>query len=464
MRAPRVVVVGAGVSGLACASTLQAEAERRRMPLALTVVDANEEPGGHARTVAVDGFLIERGPNGFLARDRETPALIEMAGLTSRLVEASPAARKRFIVRDRRLCAVPDSPAAFVRSPALSWKGKLRLLAEPWAAGPPTFEETVHQFAARRIGAEAAEMLVDAAVAGISAGDSRALSVSAQFPMMTDMEREHGGLVRAMIARRSRRQGPSRLLSFDGGMGLLTGTLARRLGPSLRLSCAVRAVTRGADGWIVQLAEGATLAADHVVLATPARVSALLTGDLDTSLAAALQDIPYSSLAVVALAYRSGALPRPLDGYGYLVTRPEGLATLGVLWESSIFPGRAPDGASLLRVFLGGARRPEVARLDEAALVTVARDELAAVLGSMPDPAHTLVVRWPEAIAQYTLGHAGRVLRAAERLRALTGLHCCGASYHGVSFTQAIASGRAIARQVESDLWAGSQSPASIAV
>jgi oxygen-dependent protoporphyrinogen oxidase len=105
-----------------------------------------------------------------------------------------------------------------------------------------------------------------------------------------------------------------------------------------------------------------------------------------------------------------------------------------------------------------------VARLDEAALVTVARDELAAVLGSMPDPAHTLVVRWPEAIAQYTLGHAGRVLRAAERLRALTGLHCCGASYHGVSFTQAIASGRAIARQVESDLWAGSQSPASIAV
>ncbi|MEZ5291724.1 MAG: protoporphyrinogen oxidase [Vicinamibacterales bacterium] len=464
MRAPRVVVVGAGVSGLACAATLQAEAERRRMPLALTVVDASDAPGGHARTVARDGFLIERGPNGFLARDRETPALVELAGLTSRLVEANPASRKRFIVRDRRLCAVPDSPGAFVTSPALSWKGKLRLLAEPWASGPPASEETVYQFATRRIGAEAAEMLVDAAVSGISAGDSRALSVSAQFPMMTDMEREHGGLVRAMIARRSRRQGPSRLLSFDGGMGLLTGTLARRLGTSLRLLCPVRAVTRSADEWVLQLPEGATIVADHVVLATPARVSALLTGDLDTALAATLQDIPYSSLAVVALAYPTDALPRPLDGYGYLVTRPEGLATLGVLWESSIFPGRAPEGAALLRVFLGGARRPEVARLDEPTLVTMARDELAAVLGPLPEPTQSLTVRWPEAIAQYTLGHAGRVLRAAERLRAMPGLHVCGASYHGVSFSQAIASGRAVARLVETGLWAGHQSLASLAV
>jgi oxygen-dependent protoporphyrinogen oxidase len=453
MTPPRVIVIGAGVTGLSCACELQRLASERQAPLSMTVLEAGSTPGGHARTVWSDGFLIEAGPNGFLSREPEVLALVEELGLRDRLIEADPAARRRFILRGNRLCPVPDAPLAFLRSPALSWRGKLRLLAEPWAPGPPAREETVHEFATRRIGREAADMLVDTAVSGISAGDSRVLSVSAQFPLMTDMEREHGGLFKAMIARRRQGVTAARLQSFDGGMGVLTQAMAARLGPRLRTGRPVRRLDRDGSGWRVVLDDGEAFAADHVVLATAARVTARFVDGLDAQLAAALQTIPYSGLAVVALGYRLADVPRPLDGYGYLVTRGEGLATLGVVWESSIFPGRAPAGAGLLRVFLGGARRPEIVDRDDRALERLARDDLQRVLGITAPPLQASVHRWPRAIAQYTLGHADRRARIADALAPHAGLHVCGTSYDGVSFNHAVKGGRTMARGLGHALW-----------
>ena len=453
MTPPRVVVVGGGMTGLSLACALQDEAHRRQAPLSLTVLEAGPQAGGHARTVQADGFVIEAGPNGFLSREPETLALVDTLGLRDRLVEANAASRRRYIVRDGRLCLVPDSPTAFLTSSALSWRGKLRLLGEPWASGPPPREETVHEFATRRIGREAADMLVDAAVAGISAGDSHRLSVSAQFPMMTDMEREHGGLFRAMFARRKRGQGPSRLMGFDRGMSVLSGAAAARLGAALQVHEAVSRVERAGEAWRARLHDGDAIDADHVVLAGPARAAAPLVSGLDPTLAAALRDVPYSGLAVVALGYRADDIPRPLDGYGYLVTRPEGLVTLGVLWESSIFPNRAPEGMALLRVFLGGARRPEIANKDEETLSDVARQELRQVLGVVRAPAHVSVFRWPEAIAQYTLGHDQRLARIRQCLLQHPGLLVCGTSYDGVSFNHAVKSGRTMAHGLAARLW-----------
>jgi oxygen-dependent protoporphyrinogen oxidase len=172
------------------------------IPLDLTLLDAGA-PGGHARTIAEDGFIVEGGPNGFLDREPETLELVKALGLDSEIVPARPESSRRFIVRSGRLCRVPESPPTLLTSDALSLRGKLRLLLEPFAPGPPAdVDETIYEFARRRIGAEAAEMLVDAAVAGISAGDSRALSVWSQFRIATEMERDHGSLIRAMIARR----------------------------------------------------------------------------------------------------------------------------------------------------------------------------------------------------------------------------------------------------------------------
>jgi oxygen-dependent protoporphyrinogen oxidase len=177
-----------------------------------------------------------------------------------------------------------------------------------------------------------------------------------------------------------------------------------------------------------------------------------MLGRLDPDMVDALSGIPSSGVTLAALAYRLEDVPQPLDGYGYLVTRPEGLATLGVVWESSLFPGRAPVGMALLRVFLGGARRPDVLELDEGAAVGLARDELRPIMGIRAEPARTWAFRWPSAIAQYTVGHLDRVARIRACAARHSGLHLCGASYDGVSFNHAIASGRRLARDLAARL------------
>lgn len=454
MNAPRIAVIGGGITGLSLAFTLQDEARRRGAALSLTVLDAAPRPGGHAQTAREDGFLVEAGPNGFLNREPHTLALVEALGLTSRLVEARPESKRRFILRGGRLCQVPDGPVTLLTSPALSLRGKLRLLYEPFAPGAPAgVEETVHEFATRRLGDEAADMLVDAAVSGISAGDSRQLSVSAQFPIMTEMERDHGSLIRAMLARRGRSAGPSRLVSFDHGMGLLTAALAGRLGESLRSSAPVRSLERVGAAWRLAVGGGQTVDADHVVLAVSARAAAPLVQSLDGALGTELQGFSYAGIAVVALGYAVSDVTRALDGYGYLVTRQEPLATLGVVWESSLFPGRAPTGACLLRVMLGGSRHPGIVEESDAHKANVARQELAHVMGISAPPRHLSVFTWPGAITQYTVGHTGRCASVRERLRRHPGLSICGTSYDGVSFNHAVKSGRLAARQLAEQVW-----------
>jgi len=452
MSGTRVVVIGGGITGLSLAFTLEEEARARGADVDVTLFDAGA-PGGHARTIREDGFLVEGGPNGFLDREAATRQLVKALGLESELVEARPEAKRRFIVRNGRLCAVPDSPRSLLTTGALTWRGKIRLLAEPFAAGPPAgVDETVYEFSRRRIGREAAEMLVDAAVAGISAGDSHALSVRSQFPMMVDMERDHGSLIRAMIARRRQGKKPAPLVSFRGGMATLTGALTDTLGARVRSNTAVRSIAPRGDSWIVNTRQGDAVTADRIVLAVSARVAAELVRGFDADLRESLLRIPYSGINLVALAYRKQDVPRPLDAYGYLVTRPEGLATLGVVWESSLFPGRAPDDMALLRVFLGGAREPDVAGLREADALAIARDELRHVMGIAAEPVRVWDFRWPSAIAQYTVGHDERVAAIRAAVAKHPGLDVCGTSYDGVSFNNAIAASRRTAKTLANDL------------
>ncbi len=443
----RVVVIGAGVSGLSLAVHLLEGARSAGIDLSLTVLEAGRRAGGHACTTQAGGFLVEAGPNGFLDRERdpEPMELIRMLGLESRVIEASPASRRRFVLRGGKLRRVPDGPLSLLTTGVLSPLGKLRLVMEPWARKAPEGEESVFEFASRRIGREAAVVLVDAAVSGISAGDSRVLSVASAFPIMKEMERDHGSLIRAMMARRGTK--PARLVSFDGGMEVLIRALSERCGASLRTSAAVREIMRDADGWRVGLASGSSVAADHVALAVPARAASDIVRGLDPRLAGTLSTFPFSGLGVVALAYKTDQTG-PLKGYGYLVPAFERLQTLGVLWESSVFAGRAPDGHALLRVMIGGARWPEIAELPPEELEKRARAELSRVMGITATPLKSWVWRWPHAIAQYDFGHAGRLRAARTSVDAHRGLELCGTSYDGISFGMAIASGAATAKRM----------------
>ena len=436
-----VVVIGAGITGLTVAYWLQHHARARGQALQVTVLESGRSVGGHVQTVRDDGFVVEAGPNGFLDREPSMTALVQALGLEPRLIEARPEAARRFIVRGGRLCLVPQSPASLLRTPALSLRGRLRMLYEPFAKGPTAgVEETVFEFARRRIGEEAADVFVDTAVAGISGGDSRRLSAGAQFPMMLEMEREHGSLMKAMIARRRRGVRSPTLRTFDGGMGVITGRLAETLGNSVRTGVEVTGITRDGGDWQISTGAGPSFTASHVVLATSALRASLMTRDVDPELSSALGTIPVSPVTVVGLAYRSSDIPRDLDGYGYLVTRGEGLLTLGVLWESSLFAGRAPEGMVLLRVMMGGARSPQVSTLDGQAATRVALAELQTVFGVTAAPTRVWTFPAAGAISQYTIGHLDRVA-AIRRLAARhTGLDLCGTSYDGVSFTSAVAS------------------------
>ncbi len=441
----RVAVVGGGICGLALAHRLLDRAD-------VAVFEAGPRAGGHATTVRKDGYLVEAGPNGFLDRNAGPRELAAELDLAAELIEARPEARRRYVVRGGRLHRVPDSPSILLTSGLLSPQGKLRLLLEPWARRRPADrEETVHEFAQRRIGAEAADALVDAAVAGISAGDSHTLSLPAAFPQMDAMEREHGGLIRALAARRHGGIGAPRLLAFRGGMAQMVDALAARLGGRLHTGARVECVTAGAAAearWRLAFADGSTHDADHVVFATPAHAAATILAGLDPALGGSLAATPYSGVAVVALAYREADLPRPLDGYGYLVTRGEGLATLGVVWESTLFAGRAPAGHALLRVILGGARDPSIATRPEPEVIALARSELARVLGLTAKPERTWAFGWPGAIAQYVRGHRERVALTRAAIGRHAGLSLCGTAYDGVSFGAAIDAGRAHADTV----------------
>ena len=453
MTPARVVVAGGGITGLAAAFTLREEAAGRGLALEVTVLDAGDAPGGHARTLVDEGFVIERGPNGFLDRGAETMALIEELQLGDRVVEAKAESRRRFVLNGGALRQVPESPPALLASDAISWRGKWRLLCEPWAAAAPHGEdETIFAFAERRLGREAAETFVDTAVAGISAGDSRLLSVRSQFPVLKDWEGQHGSLLKAVIMRQKRGAARPRLLSFDQGLGTLTSRLASQLSGMVREQSWIERIEKVGARWRVHVVDGSTSQADHIVFALPSHAAAVVVSTFDRELSAAMAAIPYADLAVVALAYKVESIGRPLNGYGYLVTRQEDMSTLGVLWESSIFPNRAPDGYVLLRAMLGGARRPEVSALDDQALGERAAKEVSKVLAARGDPQRRWISRWPSAIAQYTVGHDARIATIRRLTAAHRGLHVCGTAYDGVSFNDAIASGRRTARAIVQEL------------
>jgi oxygen-dependent protoporphyrinogen oxidase len=438
----RIVVIGGGISGLVAAHRLSTGAAQHDV----TLVEAEPRCGGHVHTVREDGFLVEAGPNAFLARasEPEPMALVRELGLESALIPANANARRRYVWLRGRLREAPSSPLALFSTDTLSPAGKLRVAVEPFVPKGWRADESVHAFATRRLGREAADALVDAAVSGISAGDSRELDAAAAFPALVDMERKHGSLFRALLASRSR---PPRHVSFANGLGSLTEALAQRLEDNTIVNARVLRVTRSGAAWQVLLDSGERLDADAVLFATSAPRAAESLSAFDAELAFVLSSFPQEGLAVVAMAFREADVPRPLDGYGYLTPRSERLDTLGVVWESSLFPGRAPAGHVLMRMMLGGARHPDVATLDEGALLERARRDIATTLGIRALPARLWSWRWPRAITQYTAGHLERVARARACLARHPGLELCGTSYDGVSFTAAIISAeRAAAR------------------
>ncbi len=462
--ASRIVIVGAGVSGLSVAYRL----EQLDSAADVTLLEEADRPGGTAWTVRAEGFQLEAGPNGFLDTKPTTQALCRDAGLGHRLVAAADAAaRNRYLWLGGKLQALPTGPGSLLTSGLLGWRGKVALLLERFRRRPAEArDESIDAFVRRRAGAEAAEVLADALVTGIYAGDPTLLSLPACFPRLAQLEREYGSVIKGLArAARERRaaarargepyQRGGRLWSLRGGLRELAEAAAARLRTPPRLGVRVRAVRKREGGWQVQGEGQDRWDAAAVVLTCPAYRQAEMLADLDPALAQRIAEIPYNRVAVVGLGYRRADVPGPLDGFGFIAPQRTRRDLLGVQWCSSIYPERAPEGMVLLRAMCGGWHRGEMVDWDDDRLVRAVHAGLRQAMGVSGEPAFRRVIRWPRAIPQYHVGHLDRLAWIEDRLRGLPGLFLAGNAYRGVALNDCTEQGEAVARAVQAHLRAG---------
>ncbi len=453
---PRVIIIGGGLSGLAAAYRIR----QSRPGVEVLLLEGRSRLGGNVHTERRDGFTAEHGPNGFLDSKPSTVRLCRDLGLGDRLVVASEGSRKnRYVYLRDTLHALPASPLGLLRTPVLSWAGKLAMLAEPLRRrrGNLPADESVAEFARRRFGQEAADVFVDALVTGIHAGDPEKLSVRAAFPRLPLFEKEAGGVLKGFFraAKQRRRDaeargetpGPTRMWSFAGGLQELIDALAESLGGAVRRGVTVTAIEKAANGWRVR-GDAETWDADVVVETAPAYAQAEHLADLDPSLAAELAAIRYNRVTVVLLGYREADAPRNPDGFGYIAPQNTRRDVLGVQWCSSIFPGRAPAGLVLWRALCGGVNRADVADLPDDELLRVVHREMGVVMAVTAPPVFSQIVRWPRAIPQYEVGHPARVERIEMRVSAHPGLILGGNLLHGVALNDCTEQAEKIAERV----------------
>lgn len=390
------------------------------------------------------GGLVETGPNSTQLSNPQLQRIIDELDLGGEMMTADARAKSRFIVKGGRLVATPSGPGDFLSSPLFSTAAKLRLLREPFIApAPPDADESIAQFVERRLGREFLDYAINPFVSGVYAGLPERLSVRSAFPKLHALEQQYGSLIRGALARRRQTKKArkdsigaprvSSLISFREGMATLPRRVAERWSDRVRTNSPVSAIERVADGAWRVTAAGEIYDAERIVIATPADVTARLVESFDGELAAALGRIEYPPVATMLSLYRRDDVGHPLDGFGCLVPEVERRRVLGVIFSSTLFANRAPEGMVAVTTFIGGARQPEIARLPDDELAAVVLAEHEALLGVRAAPVSFEINRWERAIPQYNVGYGAILETMAAAERRAPGLHLLGNTRGGVS-------------------------------
>ncbi len=439
----RIAIIGGGISGLSLAYYLT-----EQDPSAdVLVFESEKRVGGKIWTEKTEGFLCEGGVNGFLDNKPKTLELALKIKLTP--LRSNDASRKRFIYSDGRLHRLPESPPAFLSSHLLSIPGRLRVIAETFIPGGAKDEESLADFAKRRLGREAYEKLIDPMASGIYAGNPETLSLRSCFAKVYDLEVKYGGLIRGMLRLQRERKkegsqekvgaGPGgTLTSFHEGMGELSDTLKTFLGERMRTGYKAVSLEKKGKEYSILFSDGSALVTDAVAIAAPAYSASEILRGIDARLASLIAGIPYPSLSVVCFGYKKSRIESSLDGFGYLIPSREKRRILGTLWDSSIFPNRAPEGYVLLRSMVGGARASALAMEEDTKIIDSVRSEIAEIMGIRTAPDFIRIFRHEMAIPQYVIGHSARLKDIDSALSKHKNLYLAGNAYKGIGVNDCI--------------------------
>lgn len=449
----RNIIIGAGISGLALGWYLK---QRFGDSHELTILEADERPGGWIRTNHEQGFLFEEGPRSCRSKGAglTTLQLIEELGLCDEVISASPEARQRYICMDDKLHTLPNSFFSFLFSPLM--KGVLPALWKERKISPSDLEdESIGSFIERRLGKQIAANFMDPLVSGIYAGDIDQLSMRACFPDLHRMEKEHGSLIRGMFRKRKateqvspfiQKQRKSPIFSFKNGMETLVSALYGRMKDSMQLSCAVETLHLKNGVIEVVLKDGRVLKGDRVFLTVSAHHAAKLLKDIDAKTAAQMAQAKHATVAVVSMGWNDSVLKH--EGFGYLVPSSQKQELLGVVFDSSAFAlQNGSKGKTRLTAMLGGVHNPKVEGYSEEEIEMKALEAVKRHLGICLKPDAVRVSMARRAIPQYAVGHVGKFQEMENNLKLASGsrIHLLGSAWRGVAVNDCIAEARKMA-------------------
>ncbi len=433
------LIIGGGLSGLTVAHVLRKHSPDHRYQ----ILEKAAGTGGVIRSHRENGYISEIGPHGFLDNCLESRQLLLETGLDRECVKAPLSHFVRYVCLNGRLCCIPQTPKKIVMAPLIPWQDKLRVLADLWIT-PLEGEPTVAKWVAHRFG-PALLPFADAVFTGTYAGDFNELTIDSVMPGVRALEKEHGSVIRGFLAKmwQARRSGKTgkkltmpAMTSFPEGMSRLPERLSEelRLGVDLQLNCGARSITRSPSGWQVSTEDGRVHTAKNLVLALPINMGLRLLRDIAPP--GPLAQVPEAWIATVVFGFAGGNRLPP--GFGYLTPEQEDRFSLGSLFSSNMFPGRAPAGHIAFETLVGGRRHPERLELDDATITRMALQDVREILELTGEPVYSKVLRPEGGIPQLARNYPLLLAWRDRLLQENPGLLLCGFGWEGIGINDMI--------------------------